>query len=340
LKKSLKVPDDANDGRNGKNEDQSPCSIGWLQSTLIALTLLHTTSTMMAQQIDKSNAHEFREELIELTKENERLKFTELRLNSEMEQCRTKMDTLKQQLEECEKLHENERLEWKRKSKHSAIEFQEWADKLKLSEQQNVTQRNQILRLNHDIQELEDENSSLREERRRSLEGNTNNEFLSEKVNLQRQIRVLREERDIAEKKLKQNGATDNKHSLQIHQLQLQLESSQQRVNTLENDKKRLKQEVAANEEKISTLEAEKTSASKKSNELYDGNVNLEEQNRNSQQEIGRLQVKSDRLRQQRDYAKSKYKDLKSRFSSLEQQFIRLQSRYNGDPQTSHTMPL
>merc|ERR1711972_1309114 len=153
-----------------------------------------------------------------------------------MEQCRVKIDSLKQQLAECDKLHENERSEWKRKSKNNAIEFEEWTDKFKLIEKQNGKLRQQILQLNHDVQELEDENSSLREERRRSLEGNTNNEFLTEKVNLQRPIRVLREERDIAERKLKENGATDNKHSLQIHQLQLQLESSQQRVDTLEND--------------------------------------------------------------------------------------------------------
>ena len=43
-----------------------------------------------------------------------------------------------------------------------------------------------------------------------------------------------------------------------MHQLQLQFESSQQRVNNLENDKMKFKQQLNTNNELISTLEAEK----------------------------------------------------------------------------------
>merc|ERR1712244_66621 len=105
----------------------------------------------------------------------------------------------------------------------------------------------------------------------------------------------------------------------------------------IENDKMKLSQQLSKNNELISTLEAEKTALSKKNNELYDGNVNLEEKDRKSQQEIGKFQVKSDRLRQQRDYAKSKYKELKAKFNSLEQQFRSIQLRYNRNPSNAQS---
>eukprot|EP01084_Bolivina_argentea_P124171 220034_1 len=222
------------------------------------------------------------------------------------------------------------------------IEYEELAEKCKIIEEQNGNLRSQMIQLNHDIQSLEDENNTLRDERRRSLEGNTN-EHLSEKINLQRQIRIIREERDAAEKKLKQNETKSNQLTLKLHQLQLQCESAQERVDRLETSESKLKQELDANNEVISTLEADKMALSNKSNELYDANVSCEEKNRKSQQEIGKFQVKSDRLRQQRDYAKLKYKELKAKFNSLEKQFRSLQSRFNqnntNQQTTSQTMP-
>merc|ERR1712187_1072365 len=105
------------------------------------------------------------------------------------------------------------------------IECQELSNKFKLIEQENNNLRSQIIQLNRDIQEIENENNNLREERRRSLEGTSNNEYLSEKINLQRQLRTIREERDISEKTLKENESKYKELSLKIHQLQLQFES-------------------------------------------------------------------------------------------------------------------
>merc|ERR1712176_13260 len=102
------------------------------------------------------------------------------------------------------------------------------------------------------------------------------------------------------------------------------------------SERESLKAEVAAATEKISTLEAEKMAMSQKNNEMYDGNVGLEQQIRGGQQEVGRLQSRATRLREQRDYAKSKYKELKAKFTKLEQQFATLQSRYSSQSNKGH----
>merc|ERR1719412_2087327 len=99
-----------------------------------------------------------------------------------------------------------------------------------------------------------------------------------------------------------------------MHQISLQFESAQQRVNSLDAECQKTKQELEIKTESLSALEAEKFALSKKNNQIYDGNVDLEEKNKRAQQNVGKLQVKVDRLRQQRDYAKSKYKELKAKF--------------------------
>merc|ERR1712228_416941 len=242
--------------------------------------------------------------------------------------------------EQSEQLLENERLQWRKQSKNEHIEFEELLDKFKIIEQQNNNLRAQIGQIKQDLVELEDENNGLREERRRSMEGNTNNEHLSDKINLQRQLRQVREERDCAERKLNETESQCKQLSLKMHQISLQFESAQQRVNDLDTECNKIKSELALKSESLSALEAEKFALSAKNNQIYDGNVDLEHKNKRAQQNVGKLQVKVERLRQQRDYAKSKYKELKAKFNSLETQFKGLQNRYSHHQQkTSQTLP-
>merc|ERR1712228_921377 len=242
--------------------------------------------------------------------------------------------------EQSEQLLENERLQWRKQSKNEHIEFEELLDKFKIIEQQNNNLRAQIGQIKQDLVELEDENNGLREERRRSMEGNTNNEHLTEKINLQRQLRQIREERDCAEKKVSEREAECKQLSLKMHQISLQFESAQQRVEHLDSECNKFKNELANKGESLSALEAQKYALSKKNNQIYDGNVDLEEKNKRAQQNLGKLQVKVERLRQQRDYAKSKYKELKAKFNALETQFKGLQSRYSHHhKKASQTLP-
>lgn len=265
-----------------------------------------------------------------LSSENEKLRVNELKIDAEIEDVKRKLAEANKKWQECEQMLENERLQWRKSSKNERIEFEELSDKFKIIEQQNANLRAQCSQMKADLMEIEDENSGLREnERRRSMEGNTNSEHLSEKINLQRQLRTIREERDCAEKRLSENDAECKQLSLKFHQISLQFESAQQRVAQLDADNEKLKASLDEKMEKMSAMEAEKFALSKKNNLIYDGNVDLEEKNKKSQQALGKLQGKNDRLRQQRDYAKSKYKELKAKFNALELQFNQMQSRYS-----------
>jgi len=259
------------------------------------------------------------------------------------------LDKLRQELRECnEKMQsiENERLQMRKSSKNQQIESEELSKKSKIMQQQNENLRSQLEQIKSDLIECEAENNGLREnERRRSMEGNTSNsEHLSEKIALQRQLRTLREERDEAEKRCRQSESEAKQLSLQFHKISLQFESAQQRVAHLDVENEKLQKERDEKVEKLSALEAEKFALSKKNNLIYDGNVDLEQQNKKNQQALGKMQGKNDRLRQQRDYAKSKYKELKAKFNALELQFSNLQSRFattqsQQQKMTSTTLP-
>merc|ERR1712013_348339 len=300
----------------------------FLQHSLISLTAIQSA----AQRV----MHD-RRQMAELTEQNEQFRFDALKVQGEVQELTSTVSRLKLHRDEAEQAAEAVRLKWREEMKKCRVEVSEVSEKVKLMEQQNENLRTQTVQLSHDVQELEEENGTLRQERRRSLEGNSNADFVAEKVNLQRQIRVLREERDTAEKQLKENGSADKELKLKMHQIELQFESAQQKISALDSEKESLKAEGAATAEQISTLEAEKMALSQKNNELYDGNVGLEQQIRGGQQEVGRLQSRATRLREQRDYAKSKYKELKAKFTKLEQQFATLQSRYSSQGNTGHT---
>jgi len=300
----------------------------FLQNSLISLTAIQSSAQRMV--LDQQS-------MAQLTEQNEQFRFDALKVQGEVQELTSTVSRLKLHREEAEQAAEVERLKWREQAKKGRLEVTEATEKMQLMEQQTQSLRTQTVQLTHDVQELEEENGSLRQERRRSLEGNSNADFVAEKVNLQRQIRTLREERDTAEKQLKENGSSDKEVRLQMQKVELQLESAQQRVSALDSERESLKAEVAAAAEQISTLEAEKMAMSQKNNEMYDGNVGLEQQIRGGQQEVGRLQSRATRLREQRDYAKSKYKELKAKFTKLEQQFATLQSRYSSQSNKGHT---